>query len=78
VRQEFTISKPDEAGDGTVPRRSGSAPQSHCQSFMQADVEHEPAFKPHESSENLRTCQFTLRAIVKIAQGVQQTSLRYD
>jgi hypothetical protein len=74
----FEISNPDEAGDGTVPHRSGIAVQDHCRAFLQANVEHEPAFNMEKGEDNLRACRFTLRAIVKIAQAVQQTSLRYE
>ena len=76
--QRYKISDPDEAGDGTVPHRSGIAPQANCQSLLRVNVGHEPAYKYEEGADNLRACQFTLRAIVKIAQGVQQTSLRYE
>ena len=76
--QTYTISGPDEPGDGTVPHRSGIAPQKNCQSFLRVKVGHEPAYKYEEGADNLRACQFTLRAIVKIAQAVQQTSLRYE
>ncbi|MFZ5583896.1 MAG: hypothetical protein ACOZCK_14675 [Pseudomonadota bacterium] len=41
-------------------------------------MEHEPAYRHGEGADNLRACRFTLRAIVKIAQAAQQTSLRYD
>lgn len=77
-RQTYTISEPDEPGDGTVPHRSGVAPRQHCKSFLQVQVGHEPAYKLSEGEENQRACRFTLRAIVRIAQGVQATSLRYD
>ena len=76
--QTYTISKPDEVGDGTVPHRSGIAPRAHCTSLLQVNVEHEPAYRHGEGADNLRACRFTLRAIVKISQAVQQTSLRYD
>jgi hypothetical protein len=76
--QTYKISEPDEAGDGTVQHRSGIAPQKSCQSFLRVKVGHEPAYKYEEGADNLRACQFTLRAIVKIAQAVQQTSLRYE
>ncbi|MBP8215229.1 MAG: hypothetical protein KAX66_07155 [Propionivibrio sp.] len=76
--QTYTISGPDEPGDGTVPHRSGIAPQANCQSLLRVNVGHEPAYKYEEGADNLRACQFTLRAIVKIAQAVQQTSLRYE
>lgn len=74
----FRLQGPDETGDGTVPARSGFAAQPHCQSFLQASVEHEPAYKFGDGPEFLRACRFTLRAVVKIAQQVQSTSLKYD
>jgi len=77
-RQTYKISKPDEAGDGTVPLRSGIAPRDFCKSLLQVVVEHEPAFKAGEGADNLRACRFTVRAIVKIAQDIQATALRYD
>ena len=76
--QNYKIGNPDEPGDGTVPHRSGVAPTAHCQSFLRVNVEHEPAYKYEAGADNLRACHFTLRAIVKIAQGVQQTRLRYE
>jgi pimeloyl-ACP methyl ester carboxylesterase len=76
--QIYKISEPDEAGDGTVPHRSGVAPERSCQSFLRVNVGHEPAYKFEEGADNLRACHFTLRAIVKIAQAVQQTNLRYE
>lgn len=51
---------------------------AHCKSLLQVNVEHEPAYRHGEGADNLRACRFTLRAIVKIAQAVQQSSLRYD
>ena len=77
VQQHFRLSDPDEAGDGTVPLRSGVSPKSHCTAFAEATVRHEPAYKLSESEENRRVCRFALRAIVQIAQGVQKTSLKY-
>lgn len=76
--RSYRISEPEENGDGTVPHRSGMAPQKHCKSFLQVNVAHEPAYKFSKSDDNRRACRFTLRAIVQIAQDVQQTSLRYD
>jgi hypothetical protein len=78
TQRRYYISEPDEDGDGTVPRRSGMAPKATCKSFLQVNVGHEPAYKYGEGLDNLRACRFTLRAIVKIAQNVQQTSLKYD
>jgi hypothetical protein len=76
--QTYKISAPDEEGDGTVPHRSGVVPKAVCKSFMQVSVGHEPAYKASEGADNLRACRFTLRAIVKIAQQVTQTSLKYE
>ena len=78
VTQSYKISDPNEPGDGTVPHRSGIAPMSYCQSLLRVNVEHEPAYKYETGADNLRACHFALRAIVKIAQGVQETSLRYE
>lgn len=78
TQRSYIISEPDEEGDGTVPHRSGEAPRAHCQAFMQVKVGHEPAFKTSEGADNLRACRFTLRAVVNIAQQVQNTSLKYD
>lgn len=58
--------------------RSGIAPLTHGKSLLQVNVEHEPAYRLGEAANNLRACRVTLRAIVKIAQAVQQTGLRYD
>lgn len=76
--RHFVLQNPDENGDGTVPHRSGVGPQAFCKSFLQVNVGHEPAFKHPDGDDNLRACRFTLRAIVKIAQDVSLTSLRYD
>lgn len=76
--QSFNISEPDEPGDGTVPHRSGVAVKASCRSFMQVNVGHEPAYNHKKGDENIRACHFALRAIVRIAQEVKQTTLRYD
>jgi len=74
-RQTYTISEPEEAGDGTVPNRSGIAPRDHVQSLMQVNTGHEPAYREGADIERVR--EFTVRAIVKIAQHVTKTSLAY-
>lgn len=73
VQQTYRISNADENGDGTVPHRSGVAPQRHVKSLLRVDVGHEPAYKDSDVAR-----QFTLRAIVQIAQAVQSTALAYD
>lgn len=76
--QRYQVSAPDEDGDGTVPQRSGRAVRTACQSYAEMRVGHEPAFRFAEGAQYARACRFTLRAIVKIAQDVQKTSLKYD
>jgi hypothetical protein len=78
TQRRYFISEPEENGDGTVPHRSGIAPKAMCQSFLQLNVGHEPAYKASAGADNVRACRFTLRAIVKIAQAVQTTSLKYE
>jgi hypothetical protein len=77
-KQTYKISEPDEDGDGTVPQRSGRAVRKACRSYAEMRVGHEPAYKFSDGAEYERACRFTLRAIVKIAQDVQLTSLKYD
>jgi PGAP1-like protein len=76
--QRYRISDPDENGDGTVPNRSGIAVKSASQAFLEVNVGHEPAYKYGDGPEHQRACRFTLRSIVKIAQAVQKTSLKYE
>jgi hypothetical protein len=78
MERTYYISEPDEDGDGTVPQRSGRAVRKACLSYAEVKVGHEPAYKFAEGAEYARACRFTLRAIVKIAQDVQTTSLKYD
>lgn len=73
VQQRYTLSDPEEPGDGTVPLRSGVAPRQYVISMLSVNVGHEPAYKESE-----RARLFTVRAIVKIMQNVNQTSLSYE
>ncbi len=73
VQQRYKILDPAIPGDGTVPHKSGIAPEPHVQSLLRVSVGHEPAYKESEIAQ-----QFTLRAIVKIAQLVTHTTLKYD
>lgn len=77
VRQ-FKLAAADENGDGTVPHRSGHSAAAHVRSCLRVNVEHEPCYKGNKGGEYLRACQFTLRAIVKLAQGVTATAIHYD
>ena len=74
-QQDYTVSQPDEPGDGTVPHRSGIAPKLHVRSLLQVNTGHEPAYYAGADIERVR--QFTVRAIVKIAQRINETSLAY-
>ncbi len=78
MERTYFISEPDEPGDGTVPQRSGRAVRQACRAYAEMRVGHEPAYQFQKGDEYERACRFTLRAIVKIAQEVQKTSLRYD
>lgn len=68
----FKLSNPDEPGDGTVPHRSGSIPKNYLKSSLEVEVGHEPAYKDSDKARS-----FVLRAIVKISQSVNETSLAY-
>ncbi|ATA25247.1 hypothetical protein BIY26_19540 [Brenneria goodwinii] len=68
IRQTYRLLPPTEAGDGTVPLRSGRIPSGYLRSRFQVAVEHEPAY------QDAKARLFTLRAIVKIAQAVKHTT----
>jgi hypothetical protein len=74
IEQVYTISEPEEPGDGTVPHRSGIAPMKHpsVKAMLQVKAGHEPAYR-----ESMPARRFTLRAIVQIAREVENTSLAY-
>jgi pimeloyl-ACP methyl ester carboxylesterase len=76
AQQNYVISEPEEIGDGTVPHRSGIAPQPFVQSIIKVNVAHESAFYAGIDVERVR--HFTLRAILKISQHVKQTTLDYS
>lgn len=76
IHQTYSLSDPDEEGDGTVPRRSGAALLSRpsVRSVLKVSVAHEPAFRASPEAQ-----RFTLRAIVQIAQDIQQVArMKYD
>ncbi|AIR86451.1 esterase/lipase family protein [Pantoea rwandensis] len=70
IHQTFQLLSAEEAGDGTVPVRSGCIAEHYLQARFQVSVEHESAF------QNQLAQQFTLRALVKIVQNIKQTTLR--
>jgi len=74
IEQVYTLSAPEEPGDGTVPHRSGIAPMKHTsvKAMLQVKAGHEPAYR-----ESMPARRFTLRAIVQIAREVENTSLAY-
>lgn len=65
IQQTYRILPPDEAGDGTVPVRSGRIAGHLLQARYQLSVGHEPAYKSPLAQE------FTLRALVKIIQQIK-------
>lgn len=65
------ISVAEEAGDGTVPRRSGRAVKEVATSYFElARVGHEPAYK----NKNAHAQRAALYGIVKIAQRIQDVA----
>lgn len=74
IEQVYTLSAPEELGDGTVPHRSGVAPTKHAsvKAMLKIKAGHEPAYR-----ESMPARRFTLRAIVQIAREVENTSLAY-
>jgi hypothetical protein len=74
IYQKYSIVPPgpSELGDGTVPLRSSKIPEHYLHSRLRLNVAHESAYKNEDAQ------RYTLWAIVKIAQNIQQTSLRYN
>lgn len=72
IYQTWKLLPPQEAGDGTVPERSGRIAGHYLQARYPVAVQHEPAY------QNALAQQFTLRALVKIIQDVKQTTLAYS
>jgi hypothetical protein len=68
----FRMSQPEEPGDGTVPFRSGCIPYAYLKSCLEVSVGHEPAYKNSDKARD-----FVLRAVVKITQSINETSLAY-
>ena len=65
----YTISKPEEDGDGTVPKRSGSAVKNHTKAYFELlRVGHEPAYK----NQNAHAQRAALYGIIKIAQRIKE------
>lgn len=66
IYQTYELLPAEEAGDGTVPVRSGRIAENSLKARFQVSVEHEPAF------QDLKAQQFTLRALVKIVQQIKK------
>ncbi|CAN5861827.1 hypothetical protein BH11PSE12_BH11PSE12_32840 [soil metagenome] len=63
------VSKAEEAGDGTVPKRSGAIVKDHAKGYFELlRVEHEPAYK----NKNAHAQCAALYGIVKIAQRIDE------
>lgn len=74
IEQVYTISEPEEEGDGTVPDRSGVAPMRNAsvKAMLRVVAEHEPAYR-----KSMAARLFTMRSILQIAREVEKTSLAY-
>jgi len=71
--QTYKLLPGTESGDGTVAERSAKLRDDQCQSQLPVDMlEHEPAY------DDKRSREYSMAAIVKIIQAVNQTGLKYD
>lgn len=67
----MVVSVGEEAGDGTVPSRSGRVVKGHAKAYFElARVEHEPAYQ----NKNHHAQLAALHGIVKIAQRIQEVA----
>ncbi|HEN3626139.1 TPA: hypothetical protein U5E31_002813, partial [Yersinia enterocolitica] len=73
-KKSYIISAPSGSGDGTVPVEGAKFTSNGLKTMLAVGVDHEGAFK-NSDTENARL--FTLRAIIKISQEVNNTKLAY-
>ncbi|WP_338629017.1 hypothetical protein [Yersinia intermedia] len=73
-KKSYIISAPSSSGDGTVPVEGAKFTSNGLKTMLGVGVDHEGAFK-NSDTENARL--FTLRAIIKISQEVNNTKLAY-
>jgi pimeloyl-ACP methyl ester carboxylesterase len=72
VKKTFQLQPAVENGDGTVPMRSGRAPERYAKACVAFDgIDHEGAYNPSPSQLSTRT--FTLWAITKLVGNVKDT-----
>ena len=76
IVKEFTLSPPQDAGDGTVPVRAAVIPSQCVQRQTGLSVDHEGAYKEQDNG-GIDSYWFTLWSIVKIAQEIKHTDLAY-
>ncbi|WP_323840675.1 esterase/lipase family protein [Photorhabdus africana] len=67
----FVLASPNEKGDGTVPVQAGRIEARHLRSLLATEVDHEGAYKEDNETKDSKARLFTLRAIVKMVQGVK-------
>ena len=71
--QTYKLLPGTESGDGTVAERSAKLRDDQCESQLPVDMlKHEPAY------DNKRSREYSLAAIIKIIQTVNQTGLKDD
>lgn len=75
--KEYIISPPEESGDGTVPVQGAKFSSDGLKSLFGVEVSHEGAYKKKGDNPTNDARLFTLRAIIKIAQEINSTSLAY-
>ncbi|EOU9538936.1 lipase family alpha/beta hydrolase [Cronobacter dublinensis] len=73
-KKTYIMAPPDAPGDGTVPVESAKFVSSGLKAMLGVGVDHEGAFK---NTDTEYSRWFTLRSIIKIAQGVTETKLAY-
>ncbi|WP_118988325.1 esterase/lipase family protein [Photorhabdus sp. CRCIA-P01] len=67
----FVLASPNEKGDGTVPVQAGRIKARSLRSLLATEVDHEGAYKEDKETKDSKARLFTLRAIVKMVQGVK-------
>lgn len=77
LRREYTISQPEDSGDGTVPVKAAKFTDSGLKGLLGVEVSHEGAYKKKGDNPTDDARLFTLRSIIKIAQEVNSTTLAY-
>lgn len=75
VYRKFELLPPKDPGDGTVPVSAAVINSPNLQAQLGVGVDHEGAYETKNTND---ARWFTLRSIIKIAQAVNGTGLKYD